>query len=214
MRYLSRLFIPSAQEVLIYTFVALVVLAAGNLTHLVTSLSGVQTVQISKLVQGQLDALPHANEVLGRLSLALFWIAVGAVLYILLWAVANAVILFHNQRVYKTGYTHPSLINHSHWAAAASRAVFRVAVLLLGLFYINTLINFLVPLGINLSRLFIDTFPKGTAWLAGAIAVGGLMLSLYLLPVLLRLFLLRPRVFGSSEKLEEAAYMPPPVATD
>lgn len=198
MGFFKKAIIPTRAEVLFYSVLSVLLLVAANLSHLVGSAAGVQSLQIGDVFQRQLNNLPHANQVLGRLSLALFWLALGALFYIGLWLVVNTFISAHNEKVFKSGYTHPALARGTDRGSTIMRWLFRLAVLLVGLFYVDRALHFLVPVAFNLFELMLKQWPTARALIAGGMAVIGLALTLYLGPVLLRSLFLRPRVFGQS----------------
>jgi len=205
MKKFLKLLSPTGLEIVVYLSISLIILIVSQFTNLLTVLgqdtdqagSG-QAIfsafgdQFSQFVEAMSDI-----NIAAPIILALFWSAVGVILYLVVNIFRNFWLDTENDLLVEAAYVHPKNYTHrSFWFHFIARIFMRVSALILIGVYSLMAIQVLLPLWMQL----VETWTEGpgdiVALLNALLAVPGMMLTLHIFVLLSRLLFLRQRIFG------------------
>lgn len=133
------------------------------------------------------------NSIIGNLPLLLFWSLIGLVVYIF---VANLFTAIYHTAELKDELEYVHVDRKNLIKAAVTHLLIRVGVLIVWIFYFLFFIHYLFPYSI--ASALASTAERGLQGIEyGFLSIIVMLLSLHLFTVLLRLVLLRPRIFSS-----------------
>jgi hypothetical protein len=201
-RLLRELLQPSLLGVFLYILASAAILTASTASSIIDQV----TLPENRYYFGQLfhqytgDALSRLDgvETLGRMTIFLVWASAGAAVYIVVWLLINAYIALHNDVVIGTTYT--SINTHGHaryWGELTARGLFRGCAMVLILLIASGVMQVWFPLSITMFKVWSGDFIVPINWVYLLEAFVGWILVFHILTILLRLVLLRTRVFGS-----------------
>lgn len=142
-----------------------------------------------------LQAVDSSGPFFSTLIMLLFWLAVGAVLYMLFWILFSAIKDYFYEVEVSLFFVHPNSFKESkHWLAVIGRGVFKFATTLVIIAYSIFLIKVVYP-------ALVDEFTSGLSLLSlKSIAVetiGSIILmsaGLYILSLFIRLLFPKPAI--------------------
>lgn len=113
------------------------------------------------------QSLPFMNKLgdatQGRVFLALFWMAVGVIVYILYWFLNSMIISFRNNVIVGQYYLHPKNFNKTrYWMSVLSRNLFFTINLLVIVAYLYAGTKLMIALGKFSGSAFSTFQPAGT----------------------------------------------------
>ena len=192
----SRTLLPRPSVGFLYLLVSLVLLVVGSSTAIIESLtSGLASeADVVTVFNQQISAYGRflgQYDWLGTATVALFWASIGALGYSLVWLVINLIIGLRNKYVLAAKYTHLPLQNHPHILAVWSRRLLGIGLLIITLGYLNLSWQFLYPLWVELFSQFVGGWSLPATWLKGGLAILGMMLTIHLGWLLVKLLFLR-----------------------
>lgn len=196
-----ELFTPSLMGSFGYTLAAVLILVGSNVTSLVYKLTTPDNqYYFSRLFHDYASATfgkINENQTIGQITLFLVWASVGAAIYVVLWLGINIYVALHNDIVVGTSYTSVAVHGHAaYWAETTGRGLFRVCALLLLFLLVSITTQIWYPLSILMFRIWADNFYLLANWGLLLEAFLGWCVVLHVVVILLRLALLRTRIFA------------------
>lgn len=140
-----------------------------------------------------------SNTLVKNLPLLLFWVVVGIVVYI---CAANIMRALSNTAEMKSEMEYVHANKHDIIVSAIEELGFRIGALLAWVVYIVFFFRHIVPYCVDLSLVGAGQLHTVTGYGYVMLSIVVLAVSLHINVILLRLLLLRPRVFGSVEYIE------------
>jgi hypothetical protein len=203
-RQLQELLSWTGLQAVLYLFGGLLFLFVGSLSSIlealvVTEQERTQLRSIGGIVRANVDQFLgslEGQDGSATLATLVFWSAAGAFLYMFFWAGVNAVRDFLNNSTVASTFVHSQSFDKSnHWYEYASRTAFRIFAIVLMIGYTFLVSQLLVPIflqffDVGISRL---SEPAGIGMLL--LAVIGSFFAIHMYSVMLRLIVMRTRVF-------------------
>lgn len=120
---------PRSEEIILYTLIAAILFVVALYDVAVSGGINIDTKELFLLLnQAANNGIATITAAIGDNKLLLFgfWFIVGAVVYILLWFIANVLIDSYNNIVISAAFVHPKSFHQSeYWAAILARTVLR-----------------------------------------------------------------------------------------
>lgn len=160
--------------------------------------SSSQLIETSRSTIAVFNDTVFANPTLNKFLFFIFWMVIGLIVYVLLSGVGSG-ILTAEQAVEESRF-----VNAKKWQIKTELGLKFTLVTIafgLGVLYLVLLYNVLLPFGILSARIVAGNITDPISWLYGALGFIVLLGSFYFGMVLLRLLLLRPRIFGGWEDI-------------
>lgn len=203
---IKQLLSPTGIGWLVYVLISLAILIGSAGTRVLDQLGlHASQAQIISLAKQYLNTgLLHIdhNQALGNLTLYIVWGSVGAVIYLLLWAGANAYVAVRNDLVIGTKFT--TVGTHGHlkfWLETASRALVQLGAILLIVLLTIVVVQVWYPVSVALFDAWASSWNVVNYWAMLAVALLGWLIVCHLYVILARLALLRTRIIPA--KAEE-----------
>jgi hypothetical protein len=203
--FITQFLLPQPLEIPVYFFISLLLLLiASNQTLLVVLSDGspVTDVALTDVFGQRLDYLGELLQVpiLGRIVLFLFWLAIGSIVYMLVWLFQNlAVEVYDDLTLAKL--KNPKDQEQSDggwWGTTLAHAIFVGSSIIVLLFYLLISVNLLFPAWVQLFQIGIQSLSQLNSILKVVIAIIGTMVSIYVLTLFWRLFFrLRSYLYNS-----------------
>lgn len=191
--------LPTALEVFVYTFIAVMTFALSNLSVFKKSLFLPSHFSPYHDVINSISGLVErvfGERIAGSLSLGIFWGLVGMVVYVLIWLLQNFSTELSNDLA-MTKYVVPRGGDpESPLRDFISTTVFRVLTVILLIFYTSLVFKVLLPRQLSAYQGLLLNWPDSHYFIKAFIAIIGQMLTLHGFVVFARLILLRKRIFG------------------
>lgn len=193
--FFTQFLLPSPIELVPYFFTSLLILlVAANQTLLVILADGspVTPIPINEVFSQRFDyiAVLLSVPILGRIVLFLFWLAIGSVVYMLVWLFQNLAIEVYDDLTYaKLKNPKDREDEDGWWGTTLSHAIFVGSSVLFFLFYIVIAINFLFPAWIQLFQIGLQGVSEVTNIFEVVIAVIGTMITLHIFVLFWKLFM-------------------------
>lgn len=168
--------------------------------YLFGSGSSVALIEASSSTLAALNETIFGNTVLNKLLFFVFWMVIGLIVYVFISGIGSGVssaehtleeVTFVNAQKLRLG------------SELGLKVVLRIIAAGLLLIYGILMVQILVPFGILCARIVAGNIREPFNWLYGLLGFFVLSASIYIGTVLLRFFLLRPRVFGGWEDVLE-----------
>lgn len=192
--FITQFLLPQPIELLTYLFVSLLLLlVASNQTLLVILSDGspVPETGISDVFSQRLGYLDELMQtpILGRIILFLFWLAIGSVVYMMVWLFQNiAVEVYDDIATAKLKERGEKVTEGSWWGTTIAHTIFVGASIVLFIFYVLVAVNLLMPAWVQLFKVGLVTFGESGSFVKLAIAVAGTMFTTYVFLLFWRLF--------------------------
>ncbi len=153
--------------------------------------------EISSSAWGTIEATVFGNDIVNRILFFGFWMLIGLVVYIL--------ITTFGQMVAETGHQIEAMTYvHARRTLIEGDIVLRLAmrsVAILGLGVWSWIFfKLLLPFSVAASRVFLASLKEPINWFYGSLGLAVLLLSLHVFIILLRLLILRPRLYGGWDR--------------
>lgn len=193
--------LPTWAETVVYFFLSVATMALSSQSFLKSWLYVPKDFNIFREVLHSIDSfLPRilGERIGGSLSLGIFWGFIGMIVYLIIWLFMNFSTELNNELVLSK-YVHPTnTAPQPHVRQFIAKLVFRMFVLVIMVFYINLILGSLLPFFGTKYRLVIAEWSKHNYLVSTLLlTIAGQMLSLHAITVLVRLLLLRKRVFDN-----------------
>lgn len=205
--FFTQFLLPQPLEIPVYFFVSLLLLLiASNQTLLVILADGspVTDLALTDVFGQRLDYLGELLQVpiLGRIVLFLFWLAIGSVVYMLVWLFQNLAVEVYDDLAFAKLKTprHKSTDDEEGgwWGTTLAHALFIGSAVIVLLFYVLIAVNLLFPAWIQLFQIGLQSLSQINSLLKLLIAIVGTMVSLYILTLFWRLlFRLKSYIYNS-----------------
>ncbi len=143
----------------------------------------------------RIDESLSQSETVAQVVTALFWATVGALVYIPIWLAGSFYRDVRNQIEGSTRYHHPQSFHAStYWAAVATRRIFMASIVIVMVWYGIVFFQILLP---TLTSYILSGMQWNTKLLMESLlGVLALTFCIHIFVVLLRLLLLRPRLYS------------------
>lgn len=191
--------LPTPVEALIYILLALATLGVSNIEAINQFFFLSSDVGFKEAILGSLETLLKTilgEETAATLVTGLFWGVVGMAVYVFIWLFGNFSTELSNDLAI-TRFMHPrGADTYEPLKALLLRLVFHVFVAILLVIYGNLLITVLLPIWTNEYANLYDFWPQTDYIQAALKAFVTQLLGLHIVVILVRLLLLRKRVFG------------------
>jgi hypothetical protein len=202
--FFTQFILPAPIEFVIYFFVSLLILAIISNKVLLTILadgSPVTDLPVKDVFSQRLDYLDEifAIPILGRIILFIFWLAVGSLVYMVVWVVQNmAVEVIDDIEYAKLKGTEKRQEEYGWWGSTLAHTIFIGSSVILFLFYVIISVNVLIPTWTQLFQIGLQKIDQSGGLISVAISVFGTMTTIYLLVLFWRMFFrLRGYVYNS-----------------
>ncbi len=127
-----------------------------------------------------------------RALVFLLWFAVGSIVYIIIWLLANIAIDLYNDIIISSAFVHPkSFKQSSFWGAIASRVVLRIAATVILVVYGVFWVSALLPIWQKAFASFIYNPTLMDSAINAGIALALCLLSLHVMAILFRFITLK-----------------------
>jgi len=199
--FFTQFLLPQPIDLLTYLFVSLLVLLiASNRVILVILADGspVTDIPISGVFSQRLDTINQllATPILGRIVLFLFWLAIGSVVYMIVWLFQNlAVEVYDDLAVAKlqNPNTKPTIDEdgepaESWWGTTIAHVIFVGSSVIVLMFFALLVVNVFFPSWVLLFQLGLQTFSDANGIIKLFIAVIGTMFTVHIFVLFWKLF--------------------------
>lgn len=199
--FVTQFLLPQPIDLLSYIFISLLALVvASNRTLLVilsdgtpvseTAFSGVFDQQMDSL--GELLAVP----ILGRIVLFIFWLAIGSVVYMVVWLFQNlAVEVYDDIAVAKLKGTAQQTTNEDApqddegwWGTTLAHTLFIGSSVIVFLFFVILVVNALFPAWVQLFQIGLQSITELTSIFKLIASIAGTMITVHGFVLFWRLF--------------------------
>lgn len=134
------------------------------------------------------------------LTTLIFWSAVGALVYMIIWGVINGFLDFYNDTTATSNYVQgQDTAREGRWHGYKGRLMFRGTSVVFGIFYILLFLQMLMPLWQELFATSVSKLGSLTGIAQFVLAVGGGIVSVHIFTILARLATLKLRVRGTPD---------------
>ena len=140
-----------------------------------------------------------SGDIFGRITNLLIWGFVGALIYIAAWLAINAYIAVRNDVVIGTFFVRPANSRKQYWFDMIGRFLLRLGAVFMLLFLVLWTIIVWLPASVELFHRYLAYIGILPYARSAIVAILGWLIILHLMVVLLRIALLRVRVFGADE---------------
>lgn len=205
--FFTQFLLPQPLEIPVYFFISLLLLLiASNQTLLVILADGspVTDLALTDVFGQRLDYLGELLQVpiLGRIVLFLFWLAIGSVVYMLVWLFQNLAVEVYDDLTFAKLKTPQHKSDDEEeggwWGTTLAHAIFIGSAVIVLLFYVLIAVNLLFPAWIQLFQIGLQSISQLNSILKLLIAIVGTMISLYILALFWRLlFRLKSYIYNS-----------------
>lgn len=200
--------IPSSGGLIGIILLALVTMIGAGLSfasqggliynYLFGSGSSVDLIETSKSTITLFSEAIFGNPLLNKILFFMFWMVVGLVVYIVLSSIGSgAAEAEHALEESKFVHAQKATISHE----LELKIILRLIAFGLLVIYGVLLVKILLPFGIFSARIVAGNSYQASSWLYGLLGFTVLTGSFYIGTVLLRFFMLRPRIFGGQEEI-------------
>lgn len=194
--FITQFLLPQPVELLTYLFVSLLLLLiASNQTLLVILSDGspVPESGISEVFSQRLGYLDELMQVpiLGRIILFLFWLAIGSVVYMVVWLFQNIAVEVYDEVATAKLRERGEVVEEdkgSWWGTTLAHAIFVGSSIILFIFYVLIAVNLFFPAWVQLFRFGLVTFGTLDSAFNLAVAIIGTMVTVYVFVLFWRLF--------------------------
>ena len=194
--------LPTWPELIIYFCVSVALFISSNIGVIRGYLSVPNDFYFNTLFVDFINNIVQkllGREISASLSSGLFFGLVGLVIYSMAWLLANFSTELHNDLAV-TKYVHPANTDtRSEIRDLVSKGVFRISIILLLVFYINLATSQLLPYWTETYQNAINNWPSLAPLSTALASLITQMLALHLLIILLRLVLLKKRLFFAAD---------------
>lgn len=137
------------------------------------------------------------SALIGRITVALVWCGVGAAVYVLGWLLVNVYVIARNDIVIGTMFTSVDQRGHTtFWVELTARAAFRLSAIVLILLVAALTVQVWYPVSATMFSVWANGLGSPFGWALAFEAFWGWFILLHTGAVLLRLMLLRTRVWN------------------
>ncbi len=191
--------LPTGAEIVVYFSLSVATMALSSQAFLKNWLYIPEDYNFLKTMLHSIDSfLPRilGERIGGSLSLGVFWGFIGMLVYLAIWLFMNFSTELNNELVLSK-YVHPrNTAPQPHLGQFIAKLIFRIFVVLLSVFYINVLISSLLPFFGSKYRAVTMEWPRQNYMVFTLLfTLMGQMLAFHIITVLVRLLVLRKRVF-------------------
>jgi hypothetical protein len=192
-RTIWRFIRPGGEEIILYSLIATIIFVLSLYNVANTGGLNVDTQELLQLLRqaANVAVLAVATAIGGnKLLLFGFWFLIGAVVYMLLWFLANIAIDTYNDIVISAVFVHPESFHQSqYWMAIGARFVLRaaagIALLIYAFFWVKALLpTWEYAFKVTLSKLSFAGVINGVTTFVS------IVLTLHLCTILFRIMLL------------------------
>lgn len=192
---LIRFFVPQPEELLPNFFVSLLLLLIASNRVVLVLLSGGSPITDVTLGDVYGQRIDHAVEVLqvpflGRIVLFLFWLAVGSIVYVLVWLFQNFAVEVYDdlsQANIKTPHKDRDE-DEGWWGTTLSHTIFLGCSAILFLFYVIIVVNLLFPSWAQLFESGLQAFNTSEGVIEMVLALLGTMFTVHVFVLFWRVF--------------------------
>jgi hypothetical protein len=208
LRFARLILIPSAAGLIGIILLALVIMVGAGLLfasqrgliydYIFGTGSSVDLIETSKSTISLFNEAVFGNPLLNKILFFVFWMVVGLVVYIVLSSIgSSAAEAEHALKETKFVHAQKARISHDF----ELKILLRLIAFGLLVIYGVLLIKILLPFGVLSARIVAGNSYQASSWLYGLLGFIVLVGSFYIGVVLLRFFMLRPRIFGGQEDI-------------
>lgn len=200
MHKLARLLTPTWLTAIGYFFISIYFLFITRFTSFITifvgNTEGTTLLSIFRENISNLSTTLSNFDFSAPIVLAGFWGMVGFIVYIGGVVLHNVFVEAENDLVVGARFVHPRHFDSSnYWVYVLVHVLFRIAATVLLAGYIIAAIQFLAPLWLQLFEVFLFNAQTVGGWVDGIVALLGMVITLHVGVVLLRLAVMRDRLF-------------------
>lgn len=184
---------PRSEEMVLYSLIAAIIFVMALYSVAVSGGISIDTKELFLLLsQAASGGLRTVTAAIGDNKLLLFgfWFVVGAIVYILLWFIANVIIDAYNNVVISAAFVHPKSFHQSeYWAAIAARNTLRVVSGLALISYAYFWVRGLLPAFNYAYKLSLTQLSAGSI-INGAATALTIIFTLHICTILFRIVML------------------------
>lgn len=204
--FLTQFLLPQPVELPVYFLISLLILlVASNQTLLVILSDGtpIPNVAITDVFGQRINYVGELLQVpiLGRIVLFIFWLAIGSVVYMLVWLFQNVAVEVYDDLAYAKLKQRPVKDEEDDggwWGTTLSHTIFVGSSVILFLFYLIVAVNLLFPAWVQLFQIALQSLSELQSVIKLIIAILGTMLTVYIFTLFWRLFFrLRSYIYNS-----------------
>lgn len=193
--FFTQFLLPHPIALLSYFFVSLLILGVASRQTLLIILadgSPVTELQVGEVFSQRFNYIDEllAVPILGRIVLFLFWLAIGSVVYMVVWLIQNMAVEVYDDITYAKLKTRPQPDDEdiSWWGSTLAHTIFIGSSIILFLFFVVVAINFLIPAWVQLFQIGVQALWSTGAVINVALSIIGTMVTVYVLVLFWRLF--------------------------
>ncbi len=202
--FIMQFLLPQPIELMVYLFVSLLILLAVANQTILQILSGSSPVPeagFSEVLSQRTDSFEQllAIPILGRIVLFLFWLAIGSIVYVLVWLFQNmAVEVYDDLTLAKI--TDPrarqaakeemqaETDEEGWWGTALAHTIFVGSGVILFLFFLIIAINGLLPLWSQLFQIGLQNLSEFTSVIKIILSLVGTMVTIHVFVLFWKFF--------------------------
>lgn len=201
---LLRFFVPTPGELVPNLFISLLLLLIASYRVILVLLSN--GTPITELSFGDVygQRLDYVNNILqipllGRVVLFLFWLAIGSIVYMLVWLFQNfAVEVYDDLTLTQEEKQEHEAEEEGWWGTTLAHTIFIGCSSLLFLFYVVFVTSVFFPAWTQLFQVGLQSFTEFGGMFKMFIALAGMMLTIHIFILFWRLFVrVRDYIFNS-----------------
>ena len=200
--FITQFLLPQPIELIPYFFLSLLVLLIASRQTLLLLLSdGVPVVDtgFSDVVSRRLNYYGEVIQtpILGRIILFSFWLAIGSFVYMLVWLFQNLAVEVYDDvsraKLRTNGASAASEDSEDEedngwWGTTLSHTIFVGSSVMVLLFFVVMVVNFLFPAALQLFEIGLQTFMQWSGIIKLLTAVLSVMITIYIFVLFWKLF--------------------------
>lgn len=201
--FMTQFLLPQPVDLIPYLLVSLLALVvASNQTLLVILSDGtpVTDTALSSVFSERLDSIGELLQVpiLGRIVLFLFWLAIGSIVYMVVWLFQNlAVEVYDDIATAKLKDLNPQQVTEeddveesddSWWGTTLAHTLFVCSSVILFMFFLIIVANLLFPAWVKLFQIALQSLTQVSGILMLVLSVIGTMITAHIFILFWRLF--------------------------
>lgn len=196
--HLKRAFVPTRVELSALLITSFLLLLTLNVLPAIQSVASANYTMLTEYIREIIERLlaPTNNQQASVVLTAVFWMAIGIIVYLVIWVIASTYASYRGDVVHTKGMVLPASYNkHAAWHETLFRWCVRILATLMFLYWSYLFLASILPFT---SQLFLASFSVMSAY-SVVTAIGSVVLlaaSLFAAIVLSRCIVLRERVFG------------------
>lgn len=193
---------PSVEEVFLHFLLAFILLASFNykvFVELITTDNGLKNLESLALADNLTVVLYRANASLGTVTVFVFWLVVGAIMYAVVWFVQSLYSDLHED-IEGSNAVNVSHDKESYWQSAGSKYIAFFSILIGSAGFLYFVLTILVPFFSKQAVLVLTAPSDVMSYVRLVLAIVTIAICFYLGRILLHIIRYSVGTFGAANK--------------